>query len=332
MRCVALAQGFHALGCSITFLTNAAAGASLAQRQDCPFDIRVIDPTNLQATEALLTQLMPDILVADGYHFTVPALQRLYRFCALAVFVDDVIHPGVGVCDVVLNTSPVVQASDYAAFVPSSSIQLLGTRYCLLRPEFERVILTDMPDRKKLVISFGGSDPAGYTYPLLAGVLQSPLANVPVLILAGAYYASVDALHDLARMLPHCEVLINCQTMSAALGEARMAISAAGSTAFELAATGTPGLLVSVAENQIRLGEFFAQQGCSLHWRGNDPNDREVIVDTALQAACRLWNDDDQLQQMQRAALRLGLANGAKIAAQQLLDILRQRNDAKTLS
>ena len=29
---------------------------ALAQRQDCPFDVRVIDPTNLQATEALLTQ------------------------------------------------------------------------------------------------------------------------------------------------------------------------------------------------------------------------------------------------------------------------------------
>ena len=134
-------------------------------------------------------------------------------------------------------------------------------------------------------------------------------------------------LHDLARTLPHCEVLINCQTMSAAWG-ARMAISAAGSTAFELAATGTPGLLVSVAENQIRLGEF-----CTTGLQSALARKRRMTGKLSSILPCKrpagFGMTMTNYSRCKRAALRLGLANGAKLLLSSYLIYFAKGNDAK---
>ena len=152
----------------------------------------------------------------------------------------------------VLNQNAHASASFYASLAPRPQL-LLGTRFTLLREEFAgRSVPSRSPaERPRVVVSFGGADPLGLA-PVVTRALEGLSIDLDVVV--GAATAKVPDM-------PAVRVHVAVANMAALLSGATLAVVAAGSTCWELAALGVPMLVVATADNQRAVARSVEQLG-----------------------------------------------------------------------
>jgi UDP-2,4-diacetamido-2,4,6-trideoxy-beta-L-altropyranose hydrolase len=191
---------------------------------------------------------------------------------------------------------------------------LAGLSYALLRRPFR--VAPAVGGRERVVVSFGGN-PGPTVAELGADVAAKVAHRAPVdLVLGGASRPAVA--EDLPGVLVH-EVAAEPWALFA---KAAVAVSAAGSTAWELCASATPAVLVAVAENQEPVGRAIARAGAGVYLG------RVAEVDAASIAGCvaSLLDTPDELDALARRAVSLVDGLGAsRVAAQMRAVDLRVR-------
>jgi len=148
----------------------------------------------------------------------------------------------------------------------------LGPRYTLLRREFvnaERI--RDTSDgARRLLLTFGGADELNCAGAIATALLEAG-TDIELRILVGPVNAHQSSLDRLRDRHDNLELRIAPRNVAAEIAWADLVISAAGSTALELAALGIPALLVAVAANQKPLGRALATAGAAVYlgaWSG----------------------------------------------------------------
>ncbi len=189
----------------------------------------------------------------DGYHFGAE-YQKWLKAAGLRLLVlDDNGHADHYYADVVLNQN--IHASDalYPNREPYTQL-LLGTRYALLRREFWRWRdwQREIPDvARKVLVTMGGSDPDNVTLKILHALEQVELNGLEVTVVVGGNNPHYDALQAAAQRSQHAVRLEhNVTDMPALMAWADVAVSAGGSTCWELAFLGLPSVVVVLADNQ----------------------------------------------------------------------------------
>jgi UDP-2,4-diacetamido-2,4,6-trideoxy-beta-L-altropyranose hydrolase len=276
MRCLALAQAWQDFGGRITFLSNCDNDALRRRIIDEGFNFIPIekshpDPLDLSVTLENLSPmknnpLVNQWLVIDGYHFT-PAYQKVLKDsgCRLFVF-DDYNHLPYYHADILLNQN--IHAKKKYSCDPDT-VQLLGCKYALLRREFlkykdwQRVL----PQKaNKLLISFGGADTHNVTLKVLKGLNQLNDKALDVKIVVGPSNRNIESLQkELDRSIFSFELLTFVKDMASIMAWADVAVSAAGSTCWELAFMRLPCLIITVAENQVGIAEDLQKAGAAIH-------------------------------------------------------------------
>ncbi len=168
-----------------------------------------------------------DIAVVDSYEASRAIYEAIAGTVPVVVYLDDYDRlpypPGI-----VVNGSRVSDARVRDRH--SGSTALLGTQYQLLRSPFwsvpERSVRAEV---RRILLLSGGAD---------AGAMREVMAS----ILRVAY---PDVLLDVA------DSPRNAEAIRDAMLAADVAVTAAGQTLYELAASGTPAVAVCVADNQI---------------------------------------------------------------------------------
>ena len=101
-------------------------------------------------------------------------------------------------------------------------------------------------------MTFGGSDEQNWTATTLKAIATAGNERTIVDAVVGAGYASIESLMHLKRELPYnLRIHRNVDRMVDLMQRCDMAITAAGSTCYELARCGVPSLAIAVAENQV---------------------------------------------------------------------------------
>ena len=134
-----------------------------------------------------------------------------------------------------------------------------------------------------VVLTFGGSDPAGLTAPVAEALLPSlpPDTELHVVVgpdAAAATRARLEALPDAGRL----RILADVGNMAEVLSGAALAVAAAGSTTWELLALGVPALLVTVADNQRVVQEGLAGRGVAVDLGWHEEVRPEAVRDAVL--------------------------------------------------
>ncbi|SDB54375.1 Spore coat polysaccharide biosynthesis protein SpsG, predicted glycosyltransferase [Pseudobutyrivibrio sp. YE44] len=139
---------------------------------------------------------------------------------------------------------------------------LLGPEYLPIRKEFRglpnRVMNESVSD---ILISTGGADfehlALGIVKSLVDGVVIVP-DGVRVHLLVGAMNTDKDEIERLASSNDVLQIEYNVKDMVALMQNCDIAVSAAGSTLYELIATQTPTITYVLADNQILGAEAFS--------------------------------------------------------------------------
>lgn len=127
---------------------------------------------------------------------------------------------------------------------------LLGGQYVPLRQEFANISNKKVNQEvENLLIMSGGSDPYDAIWQIVSGIKLNDYKRVD--IICGRYYSKKEKLLAIYGNMENVHINFNVSNLIEYMVEADVAISAGGSTLYELCAVGTPTISYYYADNQI---------------------------------------------------------------------------------
>ena len=218
-----------------------------------------------QESAACAQRLGAAVVSVDSYALDRSWQEEVRAVAPLLVW-DDFGTESTFCADLVLNQNAHANPSNYAGRAPGATL-LLGTEHAVLRREFavqEDAARTPRPTAQRLLVSFGGGDPDGVTLRVLDALWEAGTA-LEVVALVGAQnprLAALQARVDAAG--PGWELLHFTPDIPRLFASVDLAVSAGGSTTWELCRLGVPTVLVTIAQNQEALSAAVHDQGAAV--------------------------------------------------------------------
>ena len=271
MRCLALAQGWKARVGQAMFITACESEVLRHHLLDEGFQVITLErpypePADWEITSQVLAAHLYAWLVLDGYQFD-PAYQRKIKEAGHRLMViDDMAHLDHYCADVVLNQNINAERLHYSCELDTRL--LLGTRYVLLRSEFLawREWQREIPKvARKVLVTLGGGDPDNQTLKVIRALQQAGVDGLEAVVVVGASNPHFRGLQSIARNSQFSIRLVqNVTNMPEVMAWADMAVSAGGSTCWELAFMGLPTVVLVLAENQQGIAAGLGKAGVVL--------------------------------------------------------------------
>jgi UDP-2,4-diacetamido-2,4,6-trideoxy-beta-L-altropyranose hydrolase len=315
MRCLALAQAWQAQGGEAIFVTACDSKGLRRRLRDEGFQVVELektypDPGDWEATSQALAAHPDAWVVLDGYHFDPAYQRRVKRAGHPLLVIDDMAHLDHYYADVVLNQNIHAAQLDYSC-EPDTRL-LLGTDYVLLRREFWpwRDWEREIPDvARKVLVTLGGGDPDNQTLKVIHALQQVNVDGLEATVVIGASNPHFEELESAIRHSSFDSRLVhNVSNMPKLMAWADVAVTAGGSTCWEIAFLGLPNILLVLADNQKGIAEKLGKASVarSLGWYGG------VTSKRMAETLSNLVNDRKQRQQMSVNGQKLVDGKGGK--------------------
>jgi len=255
-----------------------------------------------------------NLVILDHYAYDSSSIERLYQAQPNLLLLDDMNDRGALFCRWLLN--PV--ALDYGEnlvrlrleYNQSSSL-FTGIQYALLRPQFaeinnSRAFAKNMTKRPlvpadKLLITMGGTDPLALTLPILKRLYALGFNCDDLIVMLGGNAKNANEVIHYCQQF-NIEYQQSVSDVAGLMARAKMAISAGGSTLFELAFIGVPSLFLQVADNQTQLLKDHQNKGWCRVYRLDDQLlvERDRLISQVAQQLLLDWHDDLYLDQAKK--------------------------------
>lgn len=314
MRCLALAQTLAEMKANVWFFVSEQTLPICKARHDWVGRVVTLPDMTAEQEIAWLAeqskQHSASIVILDGYQFTSDYRASLKLHFQHIVLFDDLNDSGPLHADLVINSAEQAEMLGYQTTAPDAEL-CLGNDFRILRQEFVELVPNDWSQRKDLVICFGGSDPKGFTLETLA-VLENLEIDMPIRVITGPAYAELDKLKAwLTTTNLVVQHLHDCQQMADVFNHAKFVVSAAGGTQFELLATGTPSLLVMLADNQQPATIASAALGWCDYVDAREAFDADELAEKVL---ALIQNDNTLLTMHENALSNRDLEGAYRVA------------------
>jgi UDP-2,4-diacetamido-2,4,6-trideoxy-beta-L-altropyranose hydrolase len=279
MRCLALAQAWQDAGGTVAFACADLPDSLKNRLTDEQCAIHAIDAHPGTESDAELTRLLaesiaPKCLVLDGYDFG-PVFQLALRDVKwrLLLIDDDGRHPRYH-ADVLLNQNAGAADVLYGRHMHGTRL-LLGCQYAMLRREFLQTPRKPNTSRSvsRLLLSLGGADPKNLTERFLAvlwpcipadceiHVLIGPANPHVTTIMSGTY--GIKPAREITANMKRTILHVAPPNVPQIMADCDLAITAAGSSVYELGYLGVPMLLAVTAQNQRPIAAALDQLGAA---------------------------------------------------------------------
>lgn len=315
MRCLALAQAWQLEGGEAYFCMHRDLPESLARRLEAEGVHTIALQTSpgshedAQETITYCQKYNCQWLIVDGYHFDASYQQIIKTDRLQLLVIDDYGHANSYCADLVLNQN-VYAHSDLYPQTTNNTKLLLGCDYALLRRDFwswrggARYKLRELAPKSplRILITLGGSDPDNITMTVLTALKHLDLKRIEAKVVVGGSNPHLDLLKSVCDCLGESVSLhSNVADISNIMAQSDLAISAGGSTCWELAFMGIPSLLIILAENQKLIAETLDNSniGINLGWH------QEITPNIIIKQIKNLSENYDFFIQMSQKALKL---------------------------
>lgn len=314
MRCLALAQAWHDHGGAAAFVGHISAAPLRERIESEGFPVIALtaphpNPYDLSTFLPWLHQRQEQAgwVALDGYHFD-PAYHQAIRAAGWPLLViDDYAHLPTYHADILVNPNAYAGEIHYPAKEPL--LNLRGPRFALLRKEFRQALQPTMVEggvmqpgpARHVLVTMGGADPDNVTGKVIDALRSLGKCGLTVKVIAGPLNLHRQQLADRLSAPLDAEILLPVTDMAPLMRWADLAISAAGSTCWELAAMGVPMIVTALADNQTRVAASLAGHGAAVNlgWH------QAWQAKHAAQAVLELLGDPQKLQTMGRHGKKL---------------------------
>ena len=272
MRCLSVAASFVSMGEDVVFITADHKGDHLIRNKG--FDSICLESEwtkkeeELPALMSLIRRERPRMMLVDSYSVTEKYFNSLTESLLLAYF-DD-LNASKWEVDYLINYNIFADTLDYSWYRCSKTKLLLGPDFAPLRDEFK-----GMPPHQNneevsdVLVSAGGADPERVTERLMESVCPR-WQGVTFHFIVGALNPRIETIKR--EKAENAVLHINEQHMSELMKKCDIAISAAGTTLYEICASGIPTITYTLADNQMIAAEVFENKKIMLN-AGDSRND-----------------------------------------------------------
>lgn len=261
MRCLSIAEAARDEGVDAVFILADAQAEDLIQSKG--FRTIVLNSAwndlekELPDLLDLITKENIKTLLVDSYYVTENYLEALNHATSVA-YIDDLnsFHYPV---DTLIAYANYWKKMNYEENYPNTKL-LLGCDYVPLRKEFKNLPLKSIREKvENLLILTGGSDNLGISENILDHIPLEQYKKVDVI--CGRYFEQFNYLKAKYSSCKNVHLHKAVDNMIDYMLDADVAISAGGTTLYELCATGTPTITYSFADNQLDNVRQFADDG-----------------------------------------------------------------------
>lgn len=349
MRCLSVADALLKRGEEVLFVTADDTPVPLLTKKGIPYRVLHTDyadmeaelpelwevlrelPQGAESPDATLAQKNTSILV-DSYYVTEKYLAALKKRIT-TIYMDDIYAFSYPV-DMLINYNIYGEEMGYekdAAFADTKL--LLGANYVPLREEFSAGA-GYVQSRKELslgaanvtpaeeggiLITTGGSDSFNLAGQLLMEAMKyDALKEKEYHVVSGSLNPHIGELQALAQKHENIHIHCNVTNMAELMAESEVALSAGGSTLYELCAVGVPVIAFSFAENQERLVQTFVKRGIA-QYGGNYRTDGNKMIQNTIAGLETLLEDKNLRSEYRKKARTLVDGKGAERIAEALL-------------
>lgn len=325
MRCITIARQLISLGCEVIFYTADEYGGKLLAQADMPYVCLHTEWNHMETeTEALCEELVKancQKLLVDSYYVTEKYFQSLTDLCKL-IYIDDCfenIYP----VDMLINYNVYHTRFPYKETYMGRTKLLLGTQYVPLREEFGNAVCANSilhnGNGTHVLLSSGGGDPCN----ALAGIIETvtqdeTFKDVIFDVVVGMFNRNAEELKRLANIHPNICLHEYVEHMAPLMSGCTAAVSAAGTTLFELCATQTPTVFFASADNQQYDHEFFSNEEIMLY-AGDIRETRVQCLHDISSSLKRILRDEALRDKMKRKLYEVTDGRGAYRIAEEII-------------
>ncbi|MBR5421065.1 MAG: UDP-2,4-diacetamido-2,4,6-trideoxy-beta-L-altropyranose hydrolase [Lachnospiraceae bacterium] len=278
----------------------------------------------LPALLAAVKEQKVDLLLADSYAFGLDYYTELRRILPESVklaCIDD-LHAFDPPVDLLINYDVNIPKDFYSA-----GTQLLGASYAPLRRQFSESGFVIREKARRFFLTSGGTDP----YRVLGKILDSicsiyaedPKADHFICdVVIGPLFDEAYKRELRAFAEKNNDIFLheNVSDMASLMKNCDVAVSAGGTTVFELCAIGVPSIVFSMADNQIDFAHAFHKAG-GVWYIGDARKDPGLAGRIISQGRMAVY-DTNMRREMSSRAHALVDGKGAERIAETILELI----------
>ena len=246
-------------------------------------------------------------VVLDGYQFNGAYQLAVAQARARLMVIDDFLRLPRYHAELMLDQNLGSENRRYP--VATSCRVLLGPRYALLAPGFVQADTDERtyPDRtRKLLITLGASDPVNASSKILSALTSIDMSEVVVTVVIGGANQRRAEVRKLAEASGY-RIVEDATDMPSLMADADLAITAAGSTSWEVCRMGLPAITITLADNQRDIASALSDAGVSVDLGWHD----DVTAGAVQAAVTRLIDDQEERERMGTTGQKLVDGQGA---------------------
>lgn len=296
MRCLAIAEELKRQGEDVTFLiADERSKKMIVEKGFLVICLHSIWNDLEQELDSLLRIIGEEkitLLMIDSYYVTEYYLWELRRYTQL-VYIDDLntfLYP----VDLLINYNIYSSQLDYEKCYKRAGLFtkfLLGCEYVPLREEFRDVCHTKKEQVFRVMVTSGGTDSYNVIGNLLEVLcLQEWFADIQYDIIVGRFNQNREMLEEKWKLYENIHFFYNVPNMSEYMKQCDIAVTAAGSTVYELCACGVPSIIYTFADNQLAIARTVSEMGL-LPWVGDVRENMKSCMDNIISEIENLKND-----------------------------------------
>lgn len=335
MRCLSIGEALKALGQQVIFVTAGEETGGLFADHDflhqtlhSRYDAM---EEELPLWRRLLEKERADFVLVDSYYVSARYLEETGRL-AKTGYLDDFGEPLFPV-DVLINYNIYGKDMEYEvryreAGGKTPQAFLLGCEYAPLRAEFREGSRKGKAGKEQTglqaLITTGGGDKYHAALKLCLR-LESEMElglhrNTVFHVVCGPFSEDKEALEALACRRPQFVIRERVARMSELMRECQLAVTAAGSTMYELCSLKVPSVCFYFAENQRRMAECFDRHTGVIN-AGNLAVEEEAVLARLLVRIGELEADGGLRRKIGREMGALVDGQGAWRTARELVEV-----------
>lgn len=313
MRCLAIADAASKAGVNVFFVSADENARSLVESRGYTY---ISLETHwdkmyeeLPKLERVIYQLQPDCILVDSYYVTIEYMKKV-RSLAKVAYIDDLckeVYP----CDALICYANYYKKYNYLEIYPEQIKLFLGCDYVPLRKSFANIKKREIEkSAKEVLLLSGGTDP----YHFLKSFLRlrderiDAWNEIKLVVICGIYNTDYKEIIENYAQDQQIEILINVSNIEHYMQRADVAISAAGTSLYELCACGTPTVCYTFAENQLENAKQFDLDDVMIY--AGDLRDESTML-SIINKTETLISDFSKRNELSRKMMQLVDGQGA---------------------
>lgn len=322
MRCMSIATALEKRNAKCIFIVAQEQAGTYVKEKGFVCEVLNTDYRHMEAElpllEALAMKYLPKCWLVDSYQITQEYLTGL-RKTAPVFYMDDT-GENIYEADGLINYNIYGQDLGYEAKCPAGMKLLLGAGYAPVKREFLSIEYLIRDKVRNVLITMGGSDKLNIAGALCQCLLDSLPEEICITVICGRFNSHLEELNQLQSKESRIRILVDVPDMWNRMQETDIAVSAAGSTMYELSAMGVPTVCCYYVENQKRIAEGFASM-IGMTNAGDYSQYPDETLSIITEVVCKLADSEEERERLSSCMKQIVDGQGAERIAKELCKV-----------